>query len=87
MVGFLFGSKLLCCRSRTNDAGDIACTTLGLPMDIFEFDISPTGKVEKRDMGTCAFESGMTEGIVIKPGERPLGPHSFGGGLTVKQGR
>lgn len=54
-------------------------------MDIFDFDISPTGKCEKRDMGSCAFESGVTEGIVVKPGDRPLGPHSFGGGLTVKK--
>ncbi len=35
-----------------------ACTTLGLPMDIFDFDISPTGKAKKLDMGTCAFASG-----------------------------
>ncbi|ERF68849.1 hypothetical protein EPUS_04501 [Endocarpon pusillum Z07020] len=34
-----------------------ACTTLGLPMDIFDFDISPTGPAEKMDMGTCAFTS------------------------------
>jgi len=31
-----------------------ACTTLGLPMDIFDFDISPSAKVEKLDMGSCA---------------------------------
>jgi len=31
-----------------------ACTTLGLPMDIFDFDISPGAKVEKLDMGSCA---------------------------------
>lgn len=54
-------------------------------MDIFEFDISPTaGPVTKRDLGSCAFETGKTEGIVVKPGDRPVGPHSFGGGLTVK---
>lgn len=35
-----------------------ACTTLGLPVDIFDFDIMPaTAKVEKRDMGSCAFTS------------------------------
>ncbi|KAI4255287.1 MAG: hypothetical protein L6R42_006815 [Xanthoria sp. 1 TBL-2021] len=32
-----------------------ACTTLGLPMDIFDFDISPTAAVQKGDMGSCAF--------------------------------
>jgi formamidase len=31
-----------------------ACTTLGLPADIFDFDIMPKAKVEKFDMGTCA---------------------------------
>ncbi|GJC87369.1 putative formamidase C869.04 [Colletotrichum liriopes] len=40
-----------------------ACTTIGLPMDIFDFDISPAlGKVEKRDMGSCAFATGVAEG-------------------------
>jgi len=34
-----------------------ACTTLSLPMDIFDFDISPKGKVEKMDMGSCAYTS------------------------------
>ncbi|KAL9588247.1 MAG: hypothetical protein Q9203_002942 [Teloschistes exilis] len=34
-----------------------ACTTLGLPMDIFDFDISPTAPAKKIDMGTCAFAS------------------------------
>jgi formamidase len=34
-----------------------ACTTLGVPMDIFDFDISPKGKAKKLDMGTCAFAS------------------------------
>ncbi|KAL9598950.1 MAG: hypothetical protein Q9179_003729 [Wetmoreana sp. 5 TL-2023] len=34
-----------------------ACTTLGLPMDIFDFDISPTAAVKKIDMGACAFAS------------------------------
>lgn len=39
-----------------------ACTTIGLPMDIFDFDISPHVKAEKRDMGSCKcapFESVM----------------------------
>ncbi|KAF3183457.1 hypothetical protein TWF225_000197 [Orbilia oligospora] len=34
-----------------------ACTTMGLPMDIFDFDISPGAPVKKIDMGTCAFAS------------------------------
>jgi len=31
-----------------------ACTTMGLPIDIFDFDISPGKKVEKKDLGACA---------------------------------
>ncbi|KAK3045937.1 hypothetical protein LTS18_013516, partial [Coniosporium uncinatum] len=31
-----------------------ACTTMGLPIDIFDFDISPSVIPEKRDMGSCA---------------------------------
>ncbi|OMP81595.1 putative formamidase [Diplodia seriata] len=34
-----------------------ACTTMGLPMDIFDFDISPEKPAEKRDLSTCAFAS------------------------------
>lgn len=38
-----------------------ACTTLGIPMDIFDFDISPQALVGKdevrRDMRSCAFTS------------------------------
>ncbi|KAL4881093.1 Acetamidase/Formamidase [Aspergillus karnatakaensis] len=34
-----------------------ACTTLGVPMDIFDFDIRPEGDVGGRDMGSCAFAS------------------------------
>ena len=34
-----------------------ACTTMGLPIDIFDFDIRPGVKVEKRDLGSCAFAS------------------------------
>ncbi|KAL0936710.1 formamidase [Colletotrichum truncatum] len=60
-----------------------ACTTIGLPMDIFDFDISPAaGKVEKRDMGGCAFATGVTEGKIEKGGQNS--EHSFGGGLTYK---
>ncbi|KAF6819660.1 formamidase [Colletotrichum plurivorum] len=61
-----------------------ACTTIGLPMDIFDFDISPAaGKVEKRDMGSCAFATGVTQGEIQKGGENS--EHSFGGGLTYKK--
>ncbi|RMY03121.1 hypothetical protein D0868_07622 [Hortaea werneckii] len=34
-----------------------SCTTMGLPIDIFDFDISPHAEVVKRDMGSCAFAS------------------------------
>jgi formamidase len=34
-----------------------ACTTLGVPIDIFDFDIFPTAKVEQNDMGACAHAS------------------------------
>lgn len=34
-----------------------ACTTMGLPIDIFDFDISPDKPAEKRDLGSCAFAS------------------------------
>jgi len=34
-----------------------ACTTLGLPMDIFEFDISPGTPAKKLDLGSCAMAS------------------------------
>lgn len=34
-----------------------ACTTLGLPMDIFDFDIRPEAELKKLDMGRCAFAS------------------------------
>ncbi|OJJ82540.1 acetamidase/formamidase family protein [Aspergillus glaucus CBS 516.65] len=34
-----------------------ACTTMGIPMDIFDFDIRPEAEVVKRDMGNCAFAS------------------------------
>ena len=29
--------------------------TLGVPMDIFDFDISPSGAAKQRDLGSCAF--------------------------------
>ncbi|KAF2664759.1 Acetamidase/Formamidase [Microthyrium microscopicum] len=31
-----------------------ACTTLGIPVDIFDFDIMPKADVDKKDMGVCA---------------------------------
>ncbi|KAK4498161.1 hypothetical protein PRZ48_010817 [Zasmidium cellare] len=34
-----------------------ACTTLGVPIDIFDFDISPGAPIQKRDMGSCAYAS------------------------------
>ncbi|KAL8774943.1 MAG: hypothetical protein Q9209_000422 [Squamulea sp. 1 TL-2023] len=43
-----------------------ACTTLGLPMDIFDFDISPTAAAQKTDMGTCAFASSNTSDLPYK---------------------
>ncbi|KAJ2900475.1 putative formamidase, partial [Zalerion maritima] len=46
-----------------------ACTTLGLPVDIFDFDAMPTGRAKKLDMGSCAFETAATEGKVTKGGE------------------
>ncbi|KAK2628860.1 hypothetical protein QTJ16_001963 [Diplocarpon rosae] len=60
-----------------------ACTTLGLPMDIFDFDISPTGPAKKLDMGSCAYETGASESRITNGGENS--DHSFGGGLTFKK--
>jgi formamidase len=34
-----------------------ACTTLGLPIDIFDFDISVEKPAEKKNMGKCALAS------------------------------
>ena len=34
-----------------------SCTTIGVPMDIFDFDVSPKGAVEKKELGLCAFAS------------------------------
>ncbi|KAI0599675.1 acetamidase/Formamidase [Biscogniauxia sp. FL1348] len=62
-----------------------ACTTMGLPMDIFDFDISPSGPGRQAllDMGSCAFETGVSEGKVTNGGENS--EHSFGGGMTYKK--
>ncbi|KAK6080041.1 formamidase [Seiridium cupressi] len=59
-----------------------ACTTLGLPMDIFDFDISPSGPAKALDMASCAFETGVKEGKVATSANN--GEHSFGGGLSYK---
>lgn len=62
-----------------------ACTTIGVPVDIFDFDITPSptgGPAKKLDMGTCAFETGVTEGKVTAGGKNS--EHSYGGGLTYK---
>ncbi|KAL2185940.1 Acetamidase/Formamidase [Thermothelomyces heterothallicus CBS 203.75] len=63
-----------------------ACTTLGLPMDIFDFNISPSSTVGKLDMGPCAFESGRTEGLVRLEDAGTKSEIRFGDGLTYKQG-
>ncbi|PWW80552.1 Acetamidase/Formamidase [Tuber magnatum] len=34
-----------------------ACTTMGIPMDIFDFDISPGAPIPNLDMGSCAYTS------------------------------
>ncbi|CUS11226.1 unnamed protein product [Tuber aestivum] len=34
-----------------------ACTTMGIPMDIFDFDISPGAPIPELDMGSCAYTS------------------------------
>ncbi|PSR84356.1 hypothetical protein BD289DRAFT_482772, partial [Coniella lustricola] len=65
-----------------------ACTTIGLPMDIFDFDITPGGggvaavKARKLDFGSCAFETGVDKGEVTAGGGNS--EFSFGGGLTYK---
>jgi formamidase len=51
-------------------------------MDIFDFDISPTGPAKKQDMGNCAFETGVTEGRITEGGKNS--EISWGGGLTYK---
>lgn len=52
-------------------------------MDIFDFDISPSGPAKKLDMGSCAFETGVKEGIIASGGANS--EHSWGGGLTYKE--
>ncbi|KAI1430683.1 formamidase [Xylaria sp. CBS 124048] len=61
-----------------------ACTTIGLPMDIFDFDISPSASAKRLEMDACAFETGVADGKVTAGGQNS--EHSFGGGLTYKDG-
>ena len=62
-----------------------ACTTLGLPIDIFDFDISPNAIPAKPlDMGRCAFADNEKEGKITTSGEN--NQFSFGGGLSYKPG-
>ena len=37
-----------------------ACTTLGIPMDVFDFEIKPEAEIKKMDMGNCALVSGAS---------------------------
>ena len=57
-----------------------ACTTMGLPRDIFSFDIGPEVAAKKQDMGSCAFATGTKEGIVTSGGANS--EFSFGGGMS-----
>jgi formamidase len=52
-------------------------------MDIFDFDISPTGAAKRLNMGSCAFETGVKEGKVSQGGKNS--EISWGGGLTFKE--
>jgi formamidase len=52
-------------------------------MDIFDFDISPTGPAKKLNMGSCAFETGVKEGKITQGGKNS--EISWGGGLTYKE--
>lgn len=40
-----------------------ACTTIGIPMDIFDFDISPMAELKKLDMGNCALVTGSDHAL------------------------
>lgn len=43
-----------------------SCTTIGLPMDIFDFDISPEAEVENKVRGNCAFaQDDLAEGFPL----------------------
>ncbi|CAI5758708.1 unnamed protein product [Candida verbasci] len=43
-----------------------ACTTLSVPMDIFDFDIRPEAEIIKRDMKNCALVSNAKHEIIYK---------------------
>ncbi|KAK6462272.1 formamidase [Scheffersomyces coipomensis] len=43
-----------------------ACTTLGIPMDIFDFDISPEAEIVRQDLGTCAFVKNADHPVIYK---------------------
>ncbi|KAK6608947.1 acetamidase/Formamidase [Botrytis cinerea] len=73
---------LLSCAPVQGHVAGIHVRRLVCPWIFFDFDISPTGPAKKLDMGSCAFETGATEGRVTKGGENS--EHSFGGGLTFK---
>lgn len=42
-----------------------ACTTLGLPLDIFDFDVSPSAEIQDRDFGSCAFVTGAKHSLTF----------------------
>ncbi|CAK9439218.1 uncharacterized protein LODBEIA_P34420 [Lodderomyces beijingensis] len=43
-----------------------ACTTLGVPLDIFDFDASPEAEVAKLDMGNCALVKGSSHPVTYE---------------------
>ncbi len=62
-----------------------ACTTIGVPRDIFDFDIGPEAPPlapGALDMGACAHPTGLARGLVAGGGKNS--EISFGGGLTYK---
>lgn len=40
-----------------------ACTTIGVPMDIFEFDIRPEAAIERKDRGNCALTTNANHAL------------------------
>ena len=43
-----------------------ACTTIGIPMDIFDFDIGPEGGLIKQDMRNCALIEGAKHKLIYE---------------------
>ena len=43
-----------------------ACTTLGIPMDVFDFDIRPEAQIPNLDMGNCAFATNATHPVFFE---------------------